>query len=134
MSKKNLCPCGSKTTFDCCCGLYISGEKSPKTPEALMRSRYTAYTQANIPYIQQTMCGPASCGYDPIDAHRWAKQAQWLGLKVINSTLKNKKIGHVEFIARYRLNQQAYQIHERSEFHYINDRWYYVSGKMLNNS
>jgi len=127
MKKPKPCPCGSQKTFEQCCNRYISGEQLPKTPEALMRSRYSAYTKANISYIQKTMCGPASQEYNAKEARQWAKTAHWLGLKIIK-TSQNDTIGHVEFIARYRLNHTEHQLHECSEFHYIDNRWYYIQG------
>jgi len=127
MKKPEQCPCGSQKTFEQRCNRYISGNQLPKTPEALMRSRYSAYTKANIAYIQKTMCGSASQGYNAEEARQWAKNAHWLGLMVIKSS-QNDTISHVEFIARYRLNQKEHQLHECSEFHYIDNRWYYVQG------
>ncbi len=121
------CPCGANKTRSDCCELYISGKESPSTPEALMRSRYTAYTQANIDYIQKTMRGPAAVSFDADEARRWAEQAEWIDLTVIDSSVNQAK-GMVEFIARYRINQQVQEIHERSEFQRVDHSWYYVSG------
>lgn len=129
--EKERCPCNPRNYFSECCDLYISGKQLPKTPEALMRSRYSAYTKGNIFYIQKTMCGPALLGFNADEAQQWANESQWLGLEVINSAHESVTKGHVEFIALYRLNQKDCKIHERSEFHYINDRWYYMNGKMI---
>lgn len=131
MTKKDLCPCGSQKTFEQCCNRYISGRQLPTTPEALMRSRYSAYTKANIAYIQKTMRGPASRRYNADKAREWAKSVYWLGLKVIRAS-ENNTIGYVEFVARYRFNQVEYQLHEYSEFHYIDNCWYYVKGLTKN--
>ena len=95
-----------------------------------MRSRYTAYSKANIAYIQKTMRGPASQGYNAEEARQWSASAQWLGLSIIHTSQKGP-IGYVEFIARYRLNQVEHQLHEQSEFHYIDNRWYYVQGLII---
>ena len=128
--KKEQCPCGSQQLFSRCCGVYIGGAQLPEKPETLMRSRYSAYTQANIDYIQQTMCGPASDGFNADEAREWAGQVNWLGLRVLNSTLENADKGFVEFIARYRLGQTPHKLHERSEFHRIDGRWFYVGGEL----
>ena len=48
------CPCGSGKDFDQCCGPYLSGRAEPPTAEALMRSRYVAYTRGDIDYIGRT--------------------------------------------------------------------------------
>ncbi len=130
---KQQCPCGSEKTFTTCCDLYISGKHVANTPEALMRSRYSAYTKANIPYIQKTMRGPASQDYNPDEAFAWAKQSEWLGLKVIKSHQQNSNKGYVEFIAQFKINQQTQQIHEYSEFECIDGIWYYIDGKRISN-
>lgn len=62
----NDCPCGSKISYSSCCGLYHSAKAIAPTPEALMRSRYTAYTQANFDYIKATMRGKLLKNTTPI--------------------------------------------------------------------
>lgn len=37
------CICGKLKPFAKCCGRVLSGEKDAKTPEQLMRSRFSAY-------------------------------------------------------------------------------------------
>jgi SEC-C motif domain protein len=124
------CPCGSKLTLDQCCGPFIRGEKMPETPEQLMRSRYAAYTLANINYISKTMCGKAKVNFKARDAEKWARAATWFGLKVIRSYFdpQNNNVGFVEFIASYTLNNKNESIHEISEFHKIDGKWFYVAG------
>ena len=53
------CPCCSSKEYDDCCSKFISGAAVPTTPEELMRSRYTAFTKANVDYIFKTMRGAA---------------------------------------------------------------------------
>lgn len=129
--RETNCPCGSKKAYTNCCGLFIDAEQIPATPEALMRSRYTAYSQANISYIEKTMRGRASENYNSEQAFQWAKHAVWLGLTVLNTHIdpKNPERGFVEFIARYQINNKPQQIHELSEFHRYDGQWFYVNGK-----
>src|SRR5687767_1109085 len=47
------CPCGGPSLATCC-GPYLDGTALPPTAEALMRSRYTAYTLKNEPYLLAT--------------------------------------------------------------------------------
>ena len=93
-----------------------------------MRSRYCAYAQANVDYITQTMKGKAAVGFDADGAKAWAQQSQWLGLKVLRTrwSAANKDIGYVEFKARLRYEGKVQTIHELSEFHRENGRWFYV--------
>lgn len=129
--KNEKCPCDSGKDFAECCELCISGKQPARTPEILMRSRYSAYTKSNIAYIQETMCGPANQGFNADSAREWSSKSRWLGLKVIKSTQENPEKGFVEFIARYRFNQKNCKLHEISEFHFIDKRWYYVDGKII---
>ena len=122
------CPCGSNKNYSACCGMYINDHSKPETPEKLMRSRYTAYTQANIDYILRTMKAPALSHFNAESAKQWAMAVQWLGLEIIHSTI-NKAKGYIEFIAHFNENDKKDCIHEISEFQQINGQWYYVDGK-----
>ncbi|MHB1947670.1 MAG: YchJ family protein [Gammaproteobacteria bacterium] len=124
------CPCGSSKPFTQCCDVFISGKIIPSTPEELMRSRYTAYTQANMDYIAQTMKPPANIDFDAEATGEWAKSVTWIKLEVIKSSVENKK-GFVEFKADFFENQKHYLMHELSEFDLIDGRWYYIDGKQL---
>ncbi|KTD07039.1 YchJ family protein [Legionella jamestowniensis] len=126
----NPCPCGSTKDYLLCCGRYINGAATPTTPEALMRSRYTAYSQANIDYIQKTMLGGPLAGFDAVDAKNWAARITWLGLKIIKAYQdeSNPNKGYVEFIARFRENNQPQVLHELSQFESVNGLWFYTAG------
>src|SRR5436309_371358 len=119
------CPCGSMKLYTECCGPLIEGKHLPETPEQLMRSRYTAYTMANVDYIKKTMRGPASQGFDRKEAFAWAKSVTWLGLKVVDTKTFGTK-GFVEFIASFKLKNEIQTIEEISEFHFLDGKWYYV--------
>lgn len=124
------CPCGSKNNYADCCGIFIENRQSPQTPEQLMRSRYTAYTQANIDYILRTMKSPAADGFNPEDARKWAQHVKWLQLNVVKSSSAGN-MGEVEFIAYFTLNNKKHALHELSKFQFENGSWYYVDGKQL---
>jgi len=125
----NKCPCGSDESYDLCCRVYISGSKAAPTPEALMRSRYAAYTLANIEYVQQTMQGEAAEGFDSKQAFEWASNATWEGLTVCEAPEIKGDEGFVEFIARFKYNGKSESIHELSRFERIDGCWFYVSGE-----
>ncbi|MBC7906861.1 MAG: SEC-C domain-containing protein, partial [Rhodospirillaceae bacterium] len=57
------CPCGSGRGLDACCAPILNGAAAP-TPEALMRSRYTAFTQADLDYLETTLAPEAREDYD----------------------------------------------------------------------
>lgn len=137
MSQPTTCPCGG-AAFATCCGPYIAGTAVPQTAEALMRSRYTAYTQRNEAYLRATWHPstlPADGLVDPNE------RLQWLGLEV-KSALRlrqrkaelpeNQDADTVEFVARYKINGRAHRLHEVSRF--VREdvagvaRWFYLDG------
>jgi len=127
------CPCSSNLSYSLCCAPYINGQEAPKTPEALMRSRYTAYTLAEIGYIQKTMRGKAAIGFNEEEGRRWAQSVYWLGLNIIKTIphATDESIGYVEFATKY-LNKNIIKIiHEISEFHHIDGIWFYTDGQQI---
>lgn len=120
-----LCPCNSQKPYAMCCGPLLAKEKIAMTPEQLMRSRYTAYSQANIDYIEATMRAPAAAGFNRKQARAWASSVLWQGLNVI-AVSEHGDVGEVEFVASYFDAGQLHHIKERSVFHRIQGRWYYV--------
>lgn len=122
------CACGSKQDYVTCCEPYLHDKQQPETPEALMRSRYTAYCLADIEYVQKTMRGRALMGFDPVNAERWAKRVHWISLSVLEAVLDSSCKGHVEFIATFIDGHTLKSIHEKSEFIQEAGCWYYVDG------
>jgi SEC-C motif-containing protein len=121
------CPCGTGKAYIDCCGIFISNQKIPSNPEELMRSRYTAYSQNNIDYIAQTMRSPAADNFNAEDIREWAKKIIWTGLEIIKTSHDSHR-GIVEFRAYYSLDDTKNVLHEISEFHFENGKWYYVNG------
>lgn len=124
----SLCACGANKEFSECCGPFLEQQQIPQTPEQLMRSRYTAYSMCNIDYIKETMRGKAAIGFDAQHAKEWAEQVTWLKLDVIRSYNENPDLGFVEFTAHFLEHNKKNQLHELSEFHRINNQWFYVDG------
>ena len=122
------CPCGSKHDYVTCCEPYLNHKQQPETPEALMRSRYTAYCLADIDYIQKTMQGKALVGFDAVGSKRWATRVNWIKLTVLDMSLESPHKGFVEFIATFVDGHVLKSIHEKSEFIQEEGRWYYVDG------
>lgn len=127
------CPCGTKKNYIDCCGVFLSGQKTPSTPEELMRSRYTAYHQLDLNYIRGTMQPPAADHFNEELSRSWAKDNRWIGLNVINSSMKGTT-GTVEFIAHYSCDNKKNILHEISEFHFEDGRWFYTDGTLISDS
>lgn len=124
------CPCGSGRQFGGCCGRFIVREQLPATAEALMRSRYCAYVQANSHYLRaswHSSTRPAELALNQLPI------PQWLGLKIVNVDAggETDDQGEVEFIARYKLGGKAFRLHEVSRFVKEQGRWYYLEGNIL---
>lgn len=122
------CPCGSQTDYIACCGLFLDKSQPAPNPEALMRSRYTAFTQARVDYLKKTMRGKPLENFDEANTALWAKQVKWINLKVIDSYL-DENCGYVEFIASYLEQGKKSAIHELSKFQRFDGQWFYIEGK-----
>ncbi|MBA3536283.1 MAG: SEC-C domain-containing protein [Tatlockia sp.] len=124
------CPCGSQNDYLACCGLLIDKHHEAASPEALMRSRYTAYTQAKVEYIKKTMRGKLLEEFDGVQTVQGAKQLIWTGLEVIRSFMdeKDENVGYVEFIANFQEQGKKKTIHELSKFQRFDGKWFYTEG------
>ncbi|MGM0564821.1 MAG: YchJ family protein [Pseudomonadota bacterium] len=125
-----LCPCGSGAAFADCCQHYIQGEPAP-TAEALMRSRYTAYTKAEMDYIESTHDTDTRGELDMDVARRWAENSDWINLEIIATEGggESDEDGTVEFKVNYRVNGDRQVHHELSEFVKKDGVWFYHDGK-----
>ncbi len=126
MNEKNKpCPCGLNADYEKCCGRFIGGRALPEHPEELMRSRYTAFTLADMRYLRNTMKDKALKNFDSESAGAWAQRVDWLGLDVMNSQETGNR-GVVEFCARFADGDQPGEIHEVSQFYRVGKKWYYT--------
>lgn len=100
-----------------------------------MRSRYAAYTLADIGYIERTLAPEHRAGFDAEAARRWATEADWRGLRIV-ATDKGRAEdddGVVEFVATYKQNGQTIAHHEVSRFRRGEDgEWLFVEGSAGN--
>ena len=134
------CPCRSSEEGDhpyaACCQIWHKGLAMgvdagihAPTPEALMRSRYSAYVVGLIDYLLATWHGSTAPGELELSP------VKWLGLEVRHAE-ETGDAGVVEFVARCRVpgqnNGRAQRLHEISGFVRQDGRWYYIDGQMLN--
>jgi SEC-C motif-containing protein len=122
-----VCPCGSTKIYIACCALYVERNEAAPTAEALMRSRYTAYTLQREDYLLatwHTSTRPSSLGFanEP--------PSKWIGLEVKRHEQQDTDHAIVEFVARYKVNGRAHRLHEVSRFVRENGRWFYVAGEI----
>lgn len=119
------CPCGSGRPFDECCGPVLAGAPAT-TAEALMRSRFTAFSLGDIVHLERSWAPetrPAVVTIDP--AQRWVR------LEVID-TVRGRQLdveGVVEFRAHFERHGKAGIRAERSRFRREAGRWVYTDGE-----
>lgn len=121
------CPCGSGRDYAGCCGPLIAGAALPRTAEALMRSRYTAFADQALEYLRATWHSstcPARLAPDP--------STKWIGLKILATKAGGPDDGDgtVEFVARYKIQGRAHRLHERSRFVREQNAWRYLDGDL----
>ena len=92
-----------------------------------MRSRYSAFTLRDHPYLLATWhpaTRPTSVPFD--------RNQHWLGLKIVDTRSTGVDTAEVEFVARSRVaGKTALRHHERSRFVREGDRWFYVDGDLI---
>nr|WP_321465801.1 YchJ family metal-binding protein [uncultured Desulfobulbus sp.] len=128
MTKQTLCPCESGLPFATCCGPLLAGDQQAATAEALMRSRYTAYTRAAMAYLLDTWHAttrPESIDIDAIP--------HWCGLEIISCEQGQAEDseGWVEFRATALAQERLIVLRERSRFVREDGQWLYVDGEFI---
>jgi len=125
------CPCGSTQRYAHCCGaLHATHADSAllaaATPEALMRSRYTAFVLDLRPYLLASWHASTR----PAALAPPEPGLKWLGLDVKRAALQDADHGTVEFVARSKLGGRAHRLHEVSRFVREGGQWFYVDGDL----
>lgn len=135
MNMLNPCPCGTGLAYPVCCEPILSGKKDAVTALELMRSRYTAFTQANVDYLMRSHSVKTRPIKERKSIEKWAKSVSWMGLTLIQAQAgeASDEVGFVEFKALYLENGKPQQIHEKSLFQRENGKWVYVSGVHFGN-
>lgn len=116
------CLCGLEQSYKNCCGRFIESNLSPKTPEQLMRSRYSAYVLKNEHYLLESWHAstrPESLGLSH-DSTQWGK------LKIISTA--EKDVCFVAYFTQDALNKEkTFALTESS--HFIKEgSWFYLNG------
>jgi SEC-C motif domain protein len=126
------CYCCSDRKFADCCQPFIIGITKPSTAEALMRSRYSAYTTFAVEYILRTTHSSTRRFNNAESIENWARSSVWQKLEIVSITkgeTKDKQ-GTVEFKAYFLDKNGQPQIHhEISNFAKELGKWFFVDGK-----
>lgn len=135
INRNDRCPCGSGRKYKQCCGLAHNGTTLPESPEALLRSRYTAYAIGDTAYLWQTT-HPANEAVQGRTADQYAhetlgycKHVNFTGLTIHEANPADAE-GHpgIRFTASYQVAGQNDSFTELSRFIQVDGRWLYLSG------
>ena len=125
------CPCHSGRKYKKCCRLVHEGQPAA-SPEALMRSRYSAYALGLVDHILRTT-HPDGPHYEA-DVERWRAEVQAFvdgtsfdRLEVLEARDDGER-GIVDFRAHLSGGGRSTVLAERSLFLEVDGRWLYHSG------
>lgn len=134
LSANAPCRCDSGRKAKGCCLPALAGTPA-LTPEALMRSRYTAYAVGNIAYVMRTT-DPAGPKANP-DAQTWAAEVRQFSENVsfdgleVRAASASGDTGEVTFFATLAHAGTDVSFGERSRFVRRDGQWLYVDGDRL---
>ena len=106
-----------------------------------MRSRYTAYTLRDEPYLLATWHSStrpaalhlvrdnATRDRSTRDSSTRDSSTKWIGLEVKRAASTGDNNAIVEFVARFKTGGRAQRMHEVSRFVCEDGRWYYVNAQ-----
>jgi SEC-C motif domain protein len=88
-----------------------------------MRSRYSAFSRADVGYLERTQRDPTIWA----ETATWAASVTWLSLRITDRVLGGEAdvTGEVEFVARSLEAGQVVSMHERSRFSRNGGAWRY---------
>lgn len=130
------CPCFSGARYVACCKPYHVGDRSPETPEALMRSRFSAFALGLGTYLVDTLSAEhPERAHDPVMLARelssMKARQRFLALRVLHTALLSSDAGEVLFHARVFERGVDRSFAELSLFHREEGCWRYLSGVLV---
>ncbi len=125
------CPCGSQLAYEECCRPLIEGKRKAVSAEQLMRSRYSAYVEKELPYLRSSLHPDHRDDYDEKSSQEWAESATWHSFAILNTLAggPDDTEGQVEFVVDFTQQGVRQKHHELSTFARKGATWYFVSGK-----
>ncbi len=125
--ENKACPCQSGKCYAECCQPFHLNQGFAQTAEQLMRSRYSAYTLVDIPYIVATTVPSQQGLLDQTAMKTWGETTVWKGLEIVQHLPAISKMHSiVEFKAFFETENGIEAHHEHSLFVKINERWFFV--------
>ena len=129
--EESLCPCKSRASYGTCCMPFHHRKAKPETAEQLMRSRYSAYFFRLVDYLVSTTHPDTREPNLKDQLEETIHQPNWRFLTILGSSKggKDDKVGKVEFVAEYFIDNEPHKLHERSRFKRYKGAWKYLDGK-----
>ncbi|MGD8230861.1 YchJ family protein [Vibrio sp. TRT 1302] len=122
------CPCGSSQDYSVCCEPIHDNHSLAKTPEQLMRSRYSAHVKGLVDYVVNTY-HPSCNAPQQRDEIAESINSDWCGLDVVGTESgQDDNEGFVTFKAFFNQDGQQYCLEERSRFVREDGLWFYIDG------
>lgn len=141
------CYCGLPKNYQDCCEPLHQRVQTAKTPEQLMRSRFSAYFLRLVPYITDTYFQPVLSATAREEIDEFAHSARFLALEVVSSsqtptitTLHFPALpdsahplakGYVHFKVCFLMADKFYLLEEHSRFVCHQDEWRYLDGALI---
>ncbi len=124
------CPCGSGQEFSACCQPLLAKKKRAATALSLMRSRYAAYVENDIEYLEKTLLPRKRASFSALEVVGWNADVDWKSLEILDVVDggAGDDEGVVEFRASFEKDGEPSSLHERSRFKKKAGAWYYVEG------
>lgn len=124
-----LCYCGSQKPFDQCCEPIINGEAKPRTPEELMRARYSAHATGSLQFLVDSVHPDHRKDVSVEELEKWSPHVTWTGLDIISATPGDTdNEGYVTFTAHFKVGEVEQEMTEDSYFQKLDGEWMYVDG------
>lgn len=119
---EQLCPCCSGESYQVCCQPLHLGSIA-KTPEQLMRSRYSAFALANTDYLLDTSSEQLKNSLSQEELKQTCQSFQFISLQVVSA-----QGDKVEFVANLLHGNELHPLHEISTFVQQQQQWKYDTG------
>lgn len=121
------CPCGSQLPFSECCSPIIAGKPAPSA-EALVRSRYTAFSLRDLDYVEKTHAPEVRADFNRAEAERLAEDCEWQSLTIHKATA-NQDTAEVDFVVQVKHGGRVVRKGASSKFRCDDGEWLFVSSK-----
>lgn len=119
------CPC-CELEFELCCRPLIKGLSVAKTPEELMRSRYSAFVLNEPNYLFNTSSVNLQNQLSVEELRQSCLENCFVKLEIVDADSE-----FVEFKAFYIDNNKLGALHEQSKFKIEDNVWKYDTGKLI---